>query len=130
VSIPVTELSPGDRVTLFCPNARYEPRRPAVFEAVLTRDELIGLIRATGGRERGAMPPTGQRFAVFLTNTADRTRGERLNFRNPDGSTTPIDGDEPIVQLRHCMEITDAGRLRDDEGRAVYIEARAAMGMG
>lgn len=122
MSIPVTDLNPGERVTLFCPNARRAPRRDAVFEAVLSRDELISVMRRTCGvMLEGEENLTGGRYAIFLTQTADP---RPMIFSDPLGTGARL------VQLRHVMEVTDAGRLRDDEGRAVYIEARVAMGVG
>jgi hypothetical protein len=121
VNIPVSELRKGQRVTLFCPNARVKPRRDAVFEGVMTRDEVIAATRQTRGQLLGGAPALkAQRYAIFLTETV----APLISPLAPYGTGAHV------VQLRHVMEVTDAGRLKDDEGRAVYIEAGAAMGIG
>jgi hypothetical protein len=111
MSIPVSDLRPGERVTLFCPNARGPLRKDAIFEGLKTGEELLALV-ASGGRHHADPSPNG--FDV----KADRRYGVFL---------TEIRGD---WGLRHLLEITDAGRMRDDEGRAVYVEARVMMGAG
>jgi hypothetical protein len=127
LSIPVTDLQPGDRVILNCPTARAgATKREAQFECIF---RSVGEAMDKNGIDALLVGPStleflsaGPAWAKFLLQTST---GPAQILEYPGGG--PVAGLPPFsgeTALSAAFLIEPDGGLREEEGRRIFIERR------